>query len=84
MSAGLPLLSSHRGDLEKIICDEQIGLQYKSGDANSLVEQIRRLTDNPDERMAMGRRARKLFEERFSADVVYSALVRHLEKIAGQ
>lgn len=84
MSAGLPLLSSHRGDLEKIICDEQIGLQYKSGDANSLVEQIRRLAAHPDERLAMGRRARKLFENRFSADIIYPELVRHLEKTAGQ
>ncbi len=82
MSFGLPLLSSLRGELEDLIRNEQIGLQYQAGDVDSLVERIRWLAANPAERIAIGRRARKLFEERFSADIIYPRLVAHLEQVA--
>ena len=82
MAAGLPLLSSLRGELEDLIRIEQIGLQYQAGKANSLVEQIRWLVTHPAEREDMGLRARRLFEERFSAEVIYPRLVEHLEKVA--
>lgn len=82
MAAGLPILSSLRGELETLIRDEQIGLQYQAGDITSLVEKIRWLAANPDARREMGKRARRLFDERFSADVIYPRLVKHLEKVA--
>lgn len=82
MSVGLPVLSSHQGDLEKLIYDEDIGLQYQSQNASSLVEKINWLMDHPEERVAMGQRARKLFEERFQADIIYPSLVAHLEQVA--
>ncbi len=61
--------------------EHQIGLHYKSGDTQSLVEKILWLAENPEERIAMGQRARKLFEERFRADIIYPKLVTHLEKV---
>ncbi len=82
MAAGLPLLSSLRGELAALIRDETIGVQYQPGDAPSLVESIHWFLLNPDARRAMGLRARRLFEERFSAEVVYPRLIQHLEKIA--
>ena len=82
MAAGLPLLSSLRGELEDLIHNEQIGVQYQAGNKDSLVKQIRWLAAHPEERKAMGLRARKLYEEKFSADVIYPQLVRHLESIA--
>lgn len=84
MAAGLPVLSSLHGELETLIRQEQIGLQYQAGDVASLVGKIRWLAANPDARCEMGRRARKLFKERFSADVIYPRLVQHLERIASQ
>ncbi len=79
MAAELPLLSSLRGTLEDLIRKEQIGLQYQSEDATSLTEKILWLVEHPEERVAMGKRAGKLFEERFRADIVYSRLATHLE-----
>jgi len=84
MAAGLPILSSLRGELETLIREEQIGLQYQAGDVVSLLEKLRWLAANPDARWEMGKRARRLFEESFSADVIYPRLVRHLEKVAQQ
>jgi len=82
MAAGLPILSSLRGELEDLIRGEQIGLQYRAGDVASLVEKIRWLAANSDARRVIGTRARILFEERFSAEVIYPRLAQHLEEVA--
>jgi len=81
MAAGLPLLSSLRGELEDLIRNERIGLQYQARDVDSLVEKIQWLAANPETARAMGQRALRLFEERFRSDVIYSQLVQHLERI---
>lgn len=82
LASGLPLLSSLRGELEDLIRNEQIGLQYQAGDVQSLVMKIIWLAEHQEERTAMGQRARKLFEGRFSADLIYPQMVEHLEKVA--
>jgi glycosyltransferase involved in cell wall biosynthesis len=82
MSVGLPLLSSHQGDLAKLISDAELGLQYQFRNPESLTQQIQWLIDHPAKRIAMGQRSRKLFEERFSPHIVYSRFVAHLEQVA--
>ena len=82
MAAGLPLLSSLPGELEGLITEHQIGLHYRADDVQSLIDKIVWLAEHPSERIAMGQRARKLFEERFRADIIYSKLAAHLEKVA--
>jgi len=81
MAAGLPLLSSLGGELADLIRDEQIGLQYQPRDVESLVENIQWLAANPEARKTMAVRVAKLFDERFSSDVIYPGLVGYLEKI---
>ena len=83
MAGGLPLLSSLRGELEALIRTERIGLHYEPGDVTALTEGIRWLAANPLTRREMGDRARALFDEHFSADVVYPKLVQHIENVAG-
>lgn len=82
MAAGLPLLSSLPGELERLIAEHQIGLHYRAGDVQSLTEKIVWLAEHPTERAAMGQRARKLFEDQFRADIIYPKLVAHLEQVA--
>jgi glycosyltransferase involved in cell wall biosynthesis len=84
MSGGLPLLSSLPGELETLIYGEKVGLQYQAEDVDSLVEKIRWFAARPDARRDMGTRARKLFDEQFSAEVIYPRLVQHLEKVVLQ
>lgn len=84
MSAGLPLLSSLRGELEHLICNKQIGMQYQSGDVNSLIEKIQLLEMNPYARHAMGTCARKLFDDAYKAELIYPTMVDHLVKVAGE
>ena len=81
MASGLPLLSSLRGELETMIRDERIGLQYGAGDAASLAERLRWLAANPEQVAEMGRRAGALFESNYCEEVIYPKLVGHLEQI---
>jgi glycosyltransferase involved in cell wall biosynthesis len=67
--------------LADLIRDEQIGLQYQPRDVESLVENIQWLAANPEARKTMAVRVAKLFDERFSSDVIYPGLVGYLEKI---
>jgi glycosyltransferase involved in cell wall biosynthesis len=83
MAAGLPILSSLSGELCEMIATEGIGLQYQSGNAASLAMQIQHLVSHPEERLKIGRRARAVFEQRFSADVVYPDLIKHMVTVAG-
>ena len=82
MAAGLPLLSSLRGELADLIRDEQIGLQYQARDVDSLVEKLKWFSANRHAGRTMGQRARKLFDDRFCADVIYPRLISYLEGIA--
>jgi glycosyltransferase involved in cell wall biosynthesis len=81
MAAGLTLLSSLRGEMEDLIRKEEIGLQYRAGDADSLVAGILWLVNNQQQRQAMGQRARSLFREQFDASVIYPKLAEYLEEV---
>ena len=82
MASALPLLSSLRGELEEMIQLNDIGRTYQPENVSSLVSALIWLSDHPKERKAMGKRARLLFDRRFSTAVVYRALVNHLERVA--
>lgn len=82
MAASLPILSSLGGDLQNLIKQYSVGLQYKAEDRNDLKDKIMWFLSHPEETKAMGQRAKALFEEKYNADVVYPDLVEHLTKIA--
>ncbi|MGC8834262.1 MAG: glycosyltransferase family 4 protein [Armatimonadota bacterium] len=82
MAAGLPILSSLKGECEQMLRDEGIGLSYQAGDAESLADAIQRLLKDPAVVAGMAERARKLFQSRFSAQVVYPVYAQYLEEIA--
>ena len=82
MSAGLPIVSSLAGELEALLHSDQIGIKYRAGDARGLADAIVLLANQAEERRAMGRRARTIFDRRFNADKIYAGLVKHLERIA--
>jgi glycosyltransferase involved in cell wall biosynthesis len=80
-AAGLPILSSLTGELETLIGQEKVGLQYESGNVDSLMHAIRWMVSNPEEREVMGRNARKLIEEEFNSDIICNHLTRHIERV---
>lgn len=82
MSAGLPVLSSLRGEAETLLRQYGCGLSYQAGDRRSFLDALRTLLDQRERRAQMGQNGRRLFDEQFSTDRVYAGLVDYLLKIA--
>lgn len=79
-SAGLPVLSSIDGVLGNLLKKYNCGMVYGHS-AEGLVECIVKLKNNPSLYKTLSQNARKLFEEKFSADRVYPAMVKYLEEV---
>jgi len=53
MVAGLPIINSLRGELENLLRDRRIGIQYKAGDPDSLVDALEYLAGDESHRKQM-------------------------------
>jgi glycosyltransferase involved in cell wall biosynthesis len=81
-SAGLPVLSSVNGVLGELLRTHQCGVVYRSGDAAHLAAKLAELYDDSALRRRMGANALALFEQRFTAERVYSQMADYLERVA--
>ena len=77
MSLGLPTIASDYGGNPYVVEDGGTGLLFPSRNAAALAEAMERLIDRPEERKALGARARTVYEERFTGQV----FARNTEKI---
>ncbi len=77
MSLGLPTIASDYGGNPWVVEDGGSGLIFPARDTAALAQAMERLMDRPEERAAMGRRARAIYEERFTA----RAFARNIENI---
>jgi glycosyltransferase involved in cell wall biosynthesis len=84
LSYGLPILCSIDGYPREIIEKNNCGIYYKSGSVNSFVESVNALCMNPYSRSTMSQNAVKTFSDNFSSEVVYGAMVKHLEGVVRQ
>lgn len=82
--SGLPVVSSVRGEIEGLLNEEHVGLQYEAGNSESLAKAVLDLYDNPQERFRMGQNARRLAEERFNMNKEYPKLAEFLEAVASK
>src|ERR1700686_2098794 len=83
MAAGLPIISSLRGEFKTLLDKEKIGMQFNAGKTTSFADCVKWFANQPEARRQMGMRAIELFEERFSMEVICPQFVGHLIKIAG-
>jgi len=79
MAYGLPILSSLNGELKEILEDEIIGKFYRPLDVDSFCRELNWLLENSDIRTEMGRRAKKLFDDKYSTNVIYPNMVSYIE-----
>lgn len=68
MSLGLPSIASDYGGNPWVVKDGETGLIFPSRDAAALADAMERLMDRPEERQAMGRKARALYENTFTGE----------------
>jgi glycosyltransferase involved in cell wall biosynthesis len=78
---GLPILSPLQGEVEKLITNNSVGLRYSTDSGKSLIECIEMLMTNPSLNQQMSKDALKLYQEKFSFEMVYGGLVKHLETL---
>lgn len=81
MSAGLPVLTSLEGTLQDLVEKERVGRMYREGDPASLTAAIESLAGSQETLAAMAANARRLFTQRFSLDVVFTAYQELLERL---
>lgn len=80
LSAGLPVVSSLRGETEGFLRETACGATYPPGDAAALAALLVQLTADDSARREMGRRALARYDAEFAAPQVYGRLADHLER----
>lgn len=84
LSLGLPILSPLQGEVANIIKTNNVGLCYGTDFDKSLAQCIELLIENSELRQEMSNNALKVYHEKFSFELVYGGLVKHLEKLSLQ
>jgi glycosyltransferase involved in cell wall biosynthesis len=73
MACGVPVVTSAVGDLPTVISPGETGFTFESGDEHALAAILVRLAGSPDERRAMGARARDAALARYSQRAMVDA-----------
>ena len=81
MFCRLPIINSRGGEIERLIKNNKIGLQYNAGDCESLANAILNVYKNPTLIKKMGYNARMLVKKRFDRRKIYGELITFFEKI---
>lgn len=81
LSLGLPIFSSLQGEVANLISNHNVGMSYGKDFEKSLVQCIELLLENPLLIEQMTKNALDLYEKKFSFEIVYGDLVRHLEML---
>lgn len=78
MAFGLPVVNSLSGELEKIIEERKVGINYRTSSPQSLSSAIARLLTDRSLRDTMSSNARVVFEESFTSKAIYSKMAKYL------
>lgn len=81
LSAGVPVVSSLKGEIANMIKKHRVGLNYRAGDRNSLFYCIKKVLDKPNLREEMSRDALKFFRDFGDADRIYEDYAQHIERL---
>ncbi len=82
LSLGLPILCPLQGEVAALIAEYGVGMRYGTDTGKSLHDCILSLMQDTSLQQSMSRKARALYQARFSFEMVYGGLVRHLENMA--
>jgi glycosyltransferase involved in cell wall biosynthesis len=81
LSAGLPIVSSLPGALQRLLDANECGLTYANGNSDALKSHLQFLVSNPESLKRMGTNALALFTSQFSAERVYSGMIDYLQGV---
>lgn len=75
MACGLPIIASRIGALADLVEEGVSGLLFEAGNAADLAAKLKWAKENPEAMLAMGDRARAIYEEKFTARQNYLQLM---------
>jgi len=73
-ASGIPVVASRIGSLDEIVADGVTGVKFTAGDARDLAEKVNGLCPDFVTIENMGRAARAIFEEQYTADASFTQL----------
>jgi glycosyltransferase involved in cell wall biosynthesis len=74
-SAGTPIIASRLGAMAELIEDGETGLHFEPGNGRDLADKVRWAQAHPDEMRRMGHNARRVYEQRYTAQASHDRLV---------
>ena len=80
MSAGLPIISSLKGESKDLLDANQVGLTYDANDPDSFLLCLKEMLDT-EKRKAMSIRSRDIFLRKYRAETVYNRYADYLENL---
>ena len=83
LAAGLPVINSLPGELERLIATKEFGVQYTAGDSESLFNAIASLAHDPIRLKTLGRNSFAAATV-FDKTAQYSRMVKFVEQVATQ
>lgn len=81
LSAGLPVVTSLTGTLQRLLEVNECGVRYVNGDVRQLARLVSELACAPARHARMSLNAKRVFNERFVAETVYGRMCDHLEQL---
>lgn len=80
-AAGLPILSSLRGDMVALLRRYNAGSSYEAGNAAELCDQMTQLATTPSLLESQREGSRSMFANEFNAEDIYPRYVAHIEQM---
>lgn len=84
MAMARPIIMGVQGQSRKIVMEAGAGLEMEPESAESLVQAVERLADDPHFTSRIGRSARDYVAEHYNRDVLAERFLRLLEAVAGE
>lgn len=74
MAAGLPIISTDQGAITESVINNVNGFIVEPQAPEEIAEKIKYLTNNPEEKIRMGKESRRIYEENFTEDKMVERL----------
>jgi glycosyltransferase involved in cell wall biosynthesis len=74
-ACGVPVITTRFGAMAELVEDGKTGLHFSLGDASDLAVKVRWAIEHPSEMGRMGENARKVYEQKYTAETNYRQLI---------
>jgi glycosyltransferase involved in cell wall biosynthesis len=80
-ACGKPVIASRLGAMAELVEDGKTGLLFEPGNADDLASKIKWMLENEHACIEMGKNARKVFKEKYTAEKNFEILMKIYQKV---